>query len=110
LGGGGNDAVKNTNTNEIQILFAGYHKPAKLGKVLNCFPNEIGIGGVGIVQQHAVGLDFHRVQTCSPPALRNPLGQVLGQKKSPYCKRLRCPGIDSEESIPPGGESIFCAP
>jgi hypothetical protein len=32
LGGGGNDAVKNTNTNEIQILFAGYHKPAKLGK------------------------------------------------------------------------------
>jgi hypothetical protein len=31
LGGGGNDAVKNTNTNEIQILFAGYHKPAKLG-------------------------------------------------------------------------------
>jgi hypothetical protein len=35
LGGGGNDAVKNTNTNEIQILFAGYHKPAKLG---NFFP------------------------------------------------------------------------
>jgi hypothetical protein len=32
LGGGGNDAVKNTNINEIQILFAGYHKPAKLGK------------------------------------------------------------------------------
>jgi hypothetical protein len=32
LGGGGNDAVKNTNTNEIQILFAGYQKPAKLGK------------------------------------------------------------------------------
>jgi hypothetical protein len=32
LGGGGNDAVKNTNTNEIQILFAGYHEPAKLGK------------------------------------------------------------------------------
>ena len=32
MGGGGNDAVKNTNTNEIQILFAGYHKPAKLGK------------------------------------------------------------------------------
>jgi hypothetical protein len=28
---GGNDAVKNTNTNEKQILFAGYHKPAKLG-------------------------------------------------------------------------------
>jgi hypothetical protein len=35
LGGGGNDAVKNTNTNEIQILFAGYHKPAKLGKLFN---------------------------------------------------------------------------
>jgi hypothetical protein len=34
LGGGGNDVVKNTNTNEIQILFAGYQKPAKLGKVL----------------------------------------------------------------------------
>jgi hypothetical protein len=34
LGGGGNDAVKNTNTNEIQILFAGYHKPAKLGNFL----------------------------------------------------------------------------
>jgi hypothetical protein len=33
LGGGGNDAVKNTNTNEIQILFAGYQKPAKLGKI-----------------------------------------------------------------------------
>jgi hypothetical protein len=31
-GGGGNHAVKNTNTNEIQILFAGYHKPAKLVK------------------------------------------------------------------------------
>jgi hypothetical protein len=36
LGGGGNDAVKNTNTNEIQILFAGYQKPAKLGKILIC--------------------------------------------------------------------------
>ncbi len=33
-GEGGNDAVKNTNTNEIQILFAGYEKPAKLGKML----------------------------------------------------------------------------
>jgi hypothetical protein len=33
LGGGGNDAVKNTNTNEIQILFAGYQKPAKLEKI-----------------------------------------------------------------------------
>ncbi len=32
MGGGGNEAVKNTNTNEIQILFEGYHKPAKLGK------------------------------------------------------------------------------
>jgi hypothetical protein len=35
LGGGGNDAVKSTNTNEIQILFAGYHKPAKLGKMFS---------------------------------------------------------------------------
>jgi hypothetical protein len=44
LGGGGNDAVKNTNTNEIQILFAGYHKPAKLGKSLNQrFAKEHGI-------------------------------------------------------------------
>jgi hypothetical protein len=34
LGGGGKDAVKNTNTNEIQILFAGYQKPAKLGKLV----------------------------------------------------------------------------
>jgi hypothetical protein len=38
LGGGGNDAVKNTNTNEIQILFAGYHKPEKLGKKVYRFP------------------------------------------------------------------------
>jgi hypothetical protein len=25
-----------TNTNEIQILFAGYQKPAKLGKFIYC--------------------------------------------------------------------------
>jgi hypothetical protein len=36
LGGGGNDAVKNTNTNEIQILFTGYQKPAKLKKNFLC--------------------------------------------------------------------------
>jgi hypothetical protein len=29
LGGGGNDAVKSTNISEIQILSAGYQKPAK---------------------------------------------------------------------------------
>jgi hypothetical protein len=29
LGGGGNDAVKSTNINEIQIISAGYQKPAK---------------------------------------------------------------------------------
>jgi hypothetical protein len=32
LGGGGNDAVKSTNINEIQILSAGYQKPAKTVK------------------------------------------------------------------------------
>jgi hypothetical protein len=32
MGGGGNDAVKSTNTYEIQILSAGYQKPAKTGK------------------------------------------------------------------------------
>jgi hypothetical protein len=32
MGGGGNDVVKSTNTNEIQILSAGYQKPAKTGK------------------------------------------------------------------------------
>jgi hypothetical protein len=32
MGGGGNDVVKSTNINEIQILFAGYQKPAKTGK------------------------------------------------------------------------------
>jgi hypothetical protein len=32
LGGGGNDAVKNTNINEIHILSAGYQKPAKTVK------------------------------------------------------------------------------
>ncbi len=29
---GGNDAVKSTNINEIQILSAGYQKPAKTVK------------------------------------------------------------------------------
>ena len=42
MGGGGNDAVKNTNTNEIQILFAGYQKPAKLGKKL-CYVHCTGL-------------------------------------------------------------------
>jgi hypothetical protein len=37
MGGGGNDVVKNTNTNEIQILSAGYQKPTKTGKNLNIF-------------------------------------------------------------------------
>jgi hypothetical protein len=32
MGGGGNDVVKSTNTYEIQILSAGYQKPAKTGK------------------------------------------------------------------------------
>jgi hypothetical protein len=32
LGGGGNNAVKSTNINEIQILSAGYQKPAKTVK------------------------------------------------------------------------------
>jgi hypothetical protein len=32
LGGGGNDAVKSTNINEIQILSAGYQRPAKTVK------------------------------------------------------------------------------
>ncbi len=32
MGGGGNDVVKSTNTNEIQILSAGYQKPAKTEK------------------------------------------------------------------------------
>jgi hypothetical protein len=35
LGGGGNDAVKNTNINEIHILSAGYQKPAKTVKLLS---------------------------------------------------------------------------
>jgi hypothetical protein len=35
LGGGGNDAVKSTNINEIQILSAGYQKPAKTVKKEN---------------------------------------------------------------------------
>jgi hypothetical protein len=34
MGGGGNDVLKNaTNTNEIQMLLAGYQKPAKLGNI-----------------------------------------------------------------------------
>ncbi len=33
MGGGGNDVLKCHNTNEIQILFAGYQKPAKLEKM-----------------------------------------------------------------------------
>ncbi len=32
MGGGGNDAVKSTNINEIHILSAGYQKPAKTVK------------------------------------------------------------------------------
>jgi hypothetical protein len=50
LGGGGNDAVKNTNTNEIQILFAGYQKPAKLGRLtinadVHTLPSYLGPWG-----------------------------------------------------------------
>jgi hypothetical protein len=37
LGGGGNDAVKSTNINEIQILSAGYQKPAKTVKICAIF-------------------------------------------------------------------------
>ncbi len=36
MGGGGNDVVKSTNTYEIQILSAGYQKPAKTGKKILC--------------------------------------------------------------------------
>ncbi len=32
MGGGGNHVVKSTNTYEIQIVSAGYQKPAKTGK------------------------------------------------------------------------------
>ncbi len=32
MGGGGNDAVKSTNTYDIQILSAGYQKPTKTEK------------------------------------------------------------------------------
>ncbi len=39
MGGGGNDAVKNTY--EIQILFAGYQKWAKLGKFCSAFSIKV---------------------------------------------------------------------
>jgi len=44
LGGGGNDVVKITNTNEIQILSAGYQKPAKTGKIQAQATLASGIG------------------------------------------------------------------
>ncbi len=41
MGGGGNDAVKSTNINEIQILSAGYQKPAKTVKTIRGPLNRI---------------------------------------------------------------------
>jgi hypothetical protein len=46
LGGGGNDVVKITNTNEIQILSAGYQKPAKTGKIQAQATLASGIGSL----------------------------------------------------------------
>ncbi len=40
MGGGGNDVVKSTNTNEIQILSAGYQKPAKTAKKPSMVPGR----------------------------------------------------------------------
>ncbi len=53
MGGGGNDAVKSTNINEIQILSAGYQKPAKTVKKLVfismiCRYIEEGVVGSGM--------------------------------------------------------------
>jgi hypothetical protein len=47
MGGGGNDVLKCTNTNEIQKLFAGYQKLAKLGKhYVIFFPMHVKIYAV----------------------------------------------------------------
>jgi hypothetical protein len=78
LGGGDNDAVKNTNTNEIQILFAGYHKPAKLGKLLLISRNFAEFRGSVLSEDISyLGIVFFRCQILLIHYLYSPSGSNL---------------------------------
>ncbi len=67
-GGGGNDAVKNTNANEIQMLFAGYQKPAKLRKLSR---NQCECGSEVLAYTASLFLIFKTVHVVFPSGLQS---------------------------------------